>query len=736
MKLKYIELKGFKSFAKKERLHFEKHITAIVGPNGSGKSNIAEGFRFVLGEQSMKSLRSKKTEDLLFNGSSSMSRVNRASVVLVFDNTQREIREAFDEIQIERIIHRDATNEYYINGTRARLKDITQMLAEAKIGSAGHHIISQGEADKMLSMTSRERKEYLEEALGLTQYQNKKNEALKKLIKTQENLVSIRSLIRELAPHVRYLEREMKLIQKKKELSGELEVLTREYIRLYLPFSTKELVQKEHEHKKTTETIQTIKERQGEAIEEVAIDEEYRTLRASLETDIEAVSREWNRLRKEKSEFERQVGRLETKIELLSENLTPPRETKKHIPDAPLRLIQIREILQKIRTEEDITLVQEMVAEALVLTEVGGSREENEVRTEHDSELQNIHAELKKLYEQITQNIDEEDRLLLRKKELEKAYADTFQKEQQEKSDAEKDELELHSLEIIQKGLEREIDTLRQNEAYLYSSLEEVVVLTGARFTDDIKNARELSSEEVTRDVLREREHAVERLKLRIEGMQVGNTREIEAEYTSAKEREKFLETEMRDLELTAEKLVGIAESLHLKIEAEFKEGITQISTFFSTFFSQMFTGGSAGLRIVALKKRDGETEPDDEEGDEVERGVEVTLSMPHKKLRSVAMLSGGEKTLVSTALIFALSQVNPPPFLILDETDAALDEANSRRYGDALKELSKYSQLILITHNRETMSRAGMLYGVTMGSASTSELLSIDLEEAEKIVK
>lgn len=738
MKLKYIELKGFKSFAKKERLDFEKHITAIVGPNGSGKSNIAEGFRFVLGEQSMKSLRSKKTEDLLFNGSSSMSRVNRASVTLVFDNTKREIREAFDDIEIERIIHRDATNEYYINGTRARLKDITEMLAEAKIGSAGHHIISQGEADKMLSMTSRERKEYLEEALGLTQYQNKKNEALRKLTKTQENLVSIRSLVRELAPHVRYLEREMKLIQKKKELSAELEVITRDYIRLYIPFSSYTLTHKEREYKEVLEAIAVIKKRQGVAAPSVPVSEEYGTERATLETDIEAVSNEWSKLRKEKSELERLSGRLETKIELLTENHARTAGKGSQIQDAPLRLEKIRGILQKIHTEENIDVIREMVMQALVLTEA----EENDIEAQPDEgyvhELGGIQSELQELYVHITQKVEEEDRLLNRKKELEKAYSETFQKEQQEKSEAEKDELELHSLEIIKNALTRETDTLKQNDAYFYRSLEEVVILTGARFADDIKRAREQVHREVTQEVLREHEHAVERLKLKIEGMQVGNTRDIEAEFNSAKERELFLETEMRDLELTAEKLIDIADSLHEKIEAEFSLGIKQISSFFSTFFSQMFIGGSAGLKVVTLKKRDGDTESSDDEEEvaEEERGVEVTLSMPHKKLRSIAMLSGGEKTLVSIALIFALSQVNPPPFLILDETDAALDEANSRRYGDALKELSKYSQLILITHNRETMSRAGMLYGVTMGSASTSELLSIDLEEAEKIVR
>ena len=99
-------------------------------------------------------------------------------------------------------------------------------------------------------------------------------------------------------------------------------------------------------------------------------------------------------------------------------------------------------------------------------------------------------------------------------------------------------------------------------------------------------------------------------------------------------------------------------------------------------------------------------------------------------------MLSGGERALTSIALLFAFSQVNPPPFMILDETDAALDEANSRKYGDMLESLSKFSQLIVITHNRETMSRAGILYGVTMDSDATSKLLSVKFEEAEAIAK
>ena len=118
------------------------------------------------------------------------------------------------------------------------------------------------------------------------------------------------------------------------------------------------------------------------------------------------------------------------------------------------------------------------------------------------------------------------------------------------------------------------------------------------------------------------------------------------------------------------------------------------------------------------------------------EQGIEIDVSLPHKKVRELNALSGGERSLTSIAILFAMSQVNPPPFLVLDETDAALDEANSRKYGDMLEKLSHRSQLIVVTHNRETMSRAGVLYGVTVGTDGASKLLSVKLDEAVVIAK
>jgi chromosome segregation protein len=123
-------------------------------------------------------------------------------------------------------------------------------------------------------------------------------------------------------------------------------------------------------------------------------------------------------------------------------------------------------------------------------------------------------------------------------------------------------------------------------------------------------------------------------------------------------------------------------------------------------------------------------------EDESAQEGIELDVKLPNKRVRGLDMLSGGERALTSIALLFAMSQVNPPLFIILDETDAALDEANSRRYGDMIEALAQKSQLILITHNRETMSRAGILYGVTMGSDGVSKLLSVKLDEAVVVAK
>ena len=205
----------------------------------------------------------------------------------------------------------------------------------------------------------------------------------------------------------------------------------------------------------------------------------------------------------------------------------------------------------------------------------------------------------------------------------------------------------------------------------------------------------------------------------------------------------------MGDLTKSIDSLVVLIADLKEKIDKEFKEGVKKINVEFQEFFSLMFGGGTGSLSVIVSEKRKKRDESDDndesasaEDYNEMteetppEQGIEINVSLPHKKVKELNALSGGERSLTSIALLFAMSQVNPPPFLVLDETDAALDEANSRKYGDMLEKLSKHSQLIVVTHNRETMSRAGVLYGITIGENDTSKLLSVKFEEATQIAK
>src|SRR4051812_27421280 len=230
MYLKSLEISGFKSFGKKVVLEFKHPITAIVGPNGSGKSNVAEAFRFVLGEQSMKSMRSKKGEDLIWGGSPSLGRANRASAKVTFDNSTRLLDIDFNEVVLERIVYRDGQNEYLMNGTAVRLKDVIRLLAGANIGGSGYQIISQGEADRILNASPKERREMVEDALGLKLYQHKKAESERKLDETAINIDKTKSLRREIAPHLHFLRQQVEKIEKARDMKEDLAVKLADYL--------------------------------------------------------------------------------------------------------------------------------------------------------------------------------------------------------------------------------------------------------------------------------------------------------------------------------------------------------------------------------------------------------------------------------------------------------------------------------------------------------------------------
>ncbi|TMC50379.1 MAG: hypothetical protein E6J26_09915 [Chloroflexi bacterium] len=205
MKLKALELHGYKSFANRTSYVFRDGVTAIVGPNGSGKSNVADAIQWVLGEQSFSSLRAKKTEDMIFAGSSMRLRMGMAEVSLTLDNSEQWLPIEFSEVTITRRAYRSGENEYLLNGSRVRLRDMNEFLAKGGLGRGSYSVIGQGLIDQAISLRPEERRSLLEDAAGISLYQAKKSDALNKLSATQENLTRVGDIVHELEPRVRRL---------------------------------------------------------------------------------------------------------------------------------------------------------------------------------------------------------------------------------------------------------------------------------------------------------------------------------------------------------------------------------------------------------------------------------------------------------------------------------------------------------------------------------------------------
>lgn len=202
MYLKKLELQGFKSFADKTTIDFERGITGVVGPNGSGKSNISDAIRWVLGEQKVKTLRGSKMEDVIFAGTSKRKPLGFSEVTLVLDNKNKKIPIDYSEVSVTRRVYRSGESEYYINKSSARLKDVKELFMDTGIGTDGYSIIGQGKIEEILSSKAEDRRNLIEEAVGIVKYKSRKKESEKKLDKTKENLIRINDIIEELSKNI------------------------------------------------------------------------------------------------------------------------------------------------------------------------------------------------------------------------------------------------------------------------------------------------------------------------------------------------------------------------------------------------------------------------------------------------------------------------------------------------------------------------------------------------------
>jgi chromosome segregation protein len=386
MRLKTLELQGYKSFATKTVFQFDQGITAVVGPNGSGKSNVADALRWALGEQSYSTLRGKKTEDMIFSGSDGRARLGMAQATLVLDNGDGWLPVDFTEVTIVRRAYRDGQNEYLLNGNRVRLRDINELLAASSLSRRTYTVIGQGLVDAALSLRAEERRVLFEEAAGITLHRSKRADALNKLDATQTNLLRVHDIVSEIEPRLRYLERQAKRAGQQQTISTQLKDL----LHIWYGYRWGKGQQRLHEARLAADKSQRALDTHVARLERIA--RQITELRAR-QTQLRAQLGEWHRF----------SSQLHNEAESLQRNLAVGEER------ARLLSAQREELLSEI---EPLQVTRQAVEERATEAKTDVGRIESELKIAYDqveglrARLNAHHAERQALLDQQSQAED------------------------------------------------------------------------------------------------------------------------------------------------------------------------------------------------------------------------------------------------------------------------------------------------------------------------------------------
>ena len=360
MRIKRVQIQGFKTFAKKTDFVFDPGITAIVGPNGSGKSNVVDAVRWCLGEQSFSLLRSKKTSDIIFSGSDKRARLNLAQVTLTLDNGDGELPIDFSEIEITRRAYRDGDNEYRLNGARVRLGDITDLLAQTGLGKRTYALIGQGLIDRVLNLAPEDRRALFEEAAGITGYRTKRETTLRRLDATAQNLTRVRDILAELSPRLGYLRRQAERAQERDQIADDL----RHLLRIWYGFRWHETLGKlEQQRAEEKQIAQTVAERQAAL--------------ATLNAQIEQIRTQRMELRSSLGELHGRASALHTQAERVGRELAVAQERLRQIDER--REETQRELVPLRVQQETLTERLAMLAESVAAAEIEQAARQRDV---------------------------------------------------------------------------------------------------------------------------------------------------------------------------------------------------------------------------------------------------------------------------------------------------------------------------------------------------------------------
>ncbi len=602
-----------------------------------------------------------------------------------------------------------------------RLRDLIDFFAQARLGSKGLTVITQGNSDLFIRVSPRERREMIEEILGLREFQIKKSDAERRLKNAEINLEKVNALTEEILPHLRSLKRQTGKWEKRGELEAELADLENKFFGCRKAEINRELTAIESELSERGKTQKELENLFDSA------ERRLKDLESNQPTERKAIQEIKERtavLIEKRSIFQKDLGRLEAQIEITADAI----EEELAVPAEKLLSItkKIRNELSGALEKGESALRSSVISILAEIDDIFSAKEKSQTvpspKIHFAEKFEKLKKELIGLENELIALKNEEKRL----EKGQESFYELFKKEMSASREA-REKSEKWAMDTKSKEIGRERLLMRQDE--LKRQISQI-----GRHESEFKEFDGHFGEQ-------EMQNTESRM-FRLRGDLASMGEADEGVLKEAKETEaryEFLEKESKDLSQAKEDLRKLIKDLNEKIKTDFHKALGSINNEFQKFFELMFGGGRAKLvvasqeiRIKNKEKQDDElidvaVESDVEEK-ECEEGIEVSLSLPKKRINSLEMLSGGERSLVGIAALFALISVSPPPFLVLDEIDAPLDERNARRFSEMLKEFSKETQFIVVTHNRATMESADVLYGVTLSEDGTSKVLSMKL--------
>ena len=671
-----LELVGFKSFASKTVLEFPKNITAIVGPNGSGKSNITDAICWVLGEREAKHLRGERLENLIFAGTRQGPASSLAKVSIHFENSSGFLPLDFKEVNLVRKVDRSNTSEFFINHEKVTLNQLLEILAKARLGPRGLTVVRQGQTDVFIASLPEQRREIIEEFLGLKQFRIKKNKAELRLKSTQNNIERAKAVFEELKSRLRVLRHQANLWERRKKLEQQL----KEYQDVYFAYELKKLKDKfrqiEPEYQDIQQKISYYKQ------EIKKLEEKARQLNQPkfISEKLNSLEKQEKLLLDEQSKLQKRLWQLEA-------------ELKREIDPKVLASL-ISRVKQTIKDCLKLDDLKRLKKNLLILLQ----------EIEHQTKSTQYKSQLKQLSNQTIEQINQlkqeflklkqdKKKLILAQQEYSNKIRDIYEAMNQQREKLNILLTEENRPMLEKERLNVELENLRNR------------IIQAGRNLQQVENL----SVPVNLDI-DHLERKISRLTQKI--LSIGEVDQlILKEKQQAEEKFNFLNEQLNDLEKTSADLKILIKQLEQKIQLDFENNLNSINEQLKDYFRLLFGGGKIKLFL-------------DEQG-----GIDISLRLPRKKFGGLKSLSGGEKSLVSLAILFSLISISPPPFLVLDEVDAALDEQNVLRFTRLVKQASLNTQFIIITHNRATMEIADLLYGVSMGKDGASKVLSLKLE-------